>query len=134
MPKTKYHPPYDILRLFKLSNAMDFLQIRFGHLKLTSATPGLSNPCKLRFKSNITGIFVTDIYRIVGDIESLTQNSTTTISCASSKIRKAWTLNNNPLFLTYHPIGVMIAIMVYEVRHLDRGLMVVVHVLRASIY
>jgi len=46
---------------------MGFLQIRFGHLKHTSATPGLSNPCKLRFKSNITGIFVTDIYRIVGD-------------------------------------------------------------------
>jgi len=47
---------------------MDFLQIRFGHLKLTSATPGLSNPSKLRFKSNITGIFVTDICRIVGEI------------------------------------------------------------------
>ena len=28
--------------------------------------------------------------------------------------------------MTYHPIGVMIAIMVYEVRHLGRGLMVVV--------
>jgi hypothetical protein len=27
----------------------------------------LSNPCKLRFKSNIAGIFVTDICRIVGD-------------------------------------------------------------------
>ena len=62
----------------------------------------------------------------VGGIPSLTQNSTTTISCVSSKIRKALTLNNNPLFLTYHPIGVMIAIMVYEVRHLDRGLVVVV--------
>ncbi len=45
---------------------MDFLQIRFGHLKLTSATPGLSNPCKLRFKSNITGIFKIDICRVVG--------------------------------------------------------------------
>ncbi len=65
------------------------------------------------------------MYRL--DIPSLTQNSTATISCASSKIRKAWTLNNNTRFLTYHPIGVMIAIMVYEVRHLDRGLMVVVH-------
>jgi len=54
------------LRLLKLSNVMGFLQIRFGYLKLTSATPGLSNPCKLRFKSNIAGIFVTDIYRIVG--------------------------------------------------------------------
>jgi len=64
--------------------------------------------------------------RCVGGIPSLTQNSTTTISCVSSKIRKALTLNNNPLFLTYHPIGVMIAIMVYEVRHLDRGLVVVV--------
>ena len=46
---------------------MDFLLIRFGYLKLTSAMPGLSNPCKLRFKSNITEIFVTDICRIVGD-------------------------------------------------------------------
>ncbi len=45
---------------------MIFLQIRFGHLKLTSATPGLSNHCKLRFKSNIAGIFKIDIYRIVG--------------------------------------------------------------------
>jgi len=48
---------------------MDFLQIRFGYLKDTSVTSGLSNPCKLRFKSNITGIFVTDIYRIVGGIK-----------------------------------------------------------------
>jgi len=46
---------------------MDFLQIRFGHLKLTSATPGLSNPCKLRFKSNIMGVFEIDICRIFGD-------------------------------------------------------------------
>ncbi len=57
----------DLLRDSKLSNAKDFLQIRFGYLKLTSATPGLSNTPKLRFKSNIAGIFVTDIYRIVGD-------------------------------------------------------------------
>ena len=35
-----------ILRLFKLSNAIDFLHIRFEHLKPTSVTPGLSNPCK----------------------------------------------------------------------------------------
>jgi len=55
-------------RLFNLSNVMDFLQIRFGHLKLTSATPGLSNPCKLRFKSNIAGIFKIDICRVVGVI------------------------------------------------------------------
>jgi len=56
------------LRLFKLSNVIDFLQISFGHLKLTSATPGLSNFCKLRFHSNIAGIFKTDICRIVGDV------------------------------------------------------------------
>jgi len=56
------------LRDSKLSNVMDFLQIRFGYLKLTSAKPDLSNPSKLRFKSNITGIFVTDIYRVVGDM------------------------------------------------------------------
>jgi hypothetical protein len=43
------------------------LQIRFEYLKLTSATPGLSNPYELRFKSNMAGIFATDIYRIVGD-------------------------------------------------------------------
>jgi len=47
---------------------MDFLQIKFGQLKLTSGTPGLSNPCNLRFKSNITGIYKTDIYRFVGDV------------------------------------------------------------------
>jgi len=46
---------------------MVFLQIRFGYLKLTWATPGLSNLCKLLFKSNIAGIFKIDIYRIVGD-------------------------------------------------------------------
>jgi len=56
----------DILRDSKLSKSMKLLQISNGYLKLTSVTPGLSNPCKLRFKSNITGIFVTDIYRIVG--------------------------------------------------------------------
>jgi len=44
-----------------------FLQIRSEHLQLTSPTPGLSNPCKLRFKSNITGIFKIDICRVVGD-------------------------------------------------------------------
>ena len=49
---------------------MNFFKIGFGYLKPTSATPGLSNPCKLRFKSNIAGIFVTDIYRVVGDITS----------------------------------------------------------------
>ena len=58
-----------IFKLFKLSNVMDFLQIRFGHLKLTSSTPGLSNPCKLRFNSNISAIFATDICRFVGDIK-----------------------------------------------------------------
>jgi hypothetical protein len=58
----------DILKMFNLSNVMDFLQIRFRHLKLTSAAPGLSNTPKLQFKSNITGIFVTDMYRIVGAI------------------------------------------------------------------
>ena len=47
---------------------MHFLLIRFGHLKLTSATPGFSNPCKLRFKSNIAGIFKIDICRIGRDI------------------------------------------------------------------
>jgi len=47
---------------------MDFLQIRFGHLKLTSAMPGLSNFCKMRFKLNIAGIFKIDIYRVVGVI------------------------------------------------------------------
>ncbi len=94
MPKTKYHPPYDILRLFKLSNAMDFLQIRFGHLKLTSATPGLSNPCKLRFKSNITGIFVTDIYRIVGVIAGLAKDGETTISGIASILKKNLKLIN----------------------------------------
>ena len=57
----------DTLRIFTLPNVMDCVQIRFGYLKLTSATPGLSYPCKLRFKQNIAGIFVTDIYRIVGD-------------------------------------------------------------------
>jgi hypothetical protein len=57
----------DKLRIFKLSNATDFLQIRFGYMKLISAAPGLSNMPKLRFISNITGIFVTDIYRFVGD-------------------------------------------------------------------
>ena len=54
---------------------MGFLQIRFGHLKPTSATPGLSNPCKLRFKSNITGIFATDIYRVVGDTSCFKMDS-----------------------------------------------------------
>ena len=54
---------------------MDFFQIRFGHLKLTSATPGLSNSCKLRFKSNITRIFKTDICRIVGDISGFKMDS-----------------------------------------------------------
>jgi len=49
---------------------MDFLQIRFGYLKLTSATPGLSNLCKLLFKSNIAGIFKIDICRVVGEIKS----------------------------------------------------------------
>jgi len=48
---------------------MKLVQIIFGHLKLTSATLGLSNPCKLRFKSNITGIYKTDIYRVVGDVK-----------------------------------------------------------------
>jgi len=42
------------------------LHISNGYLKPTSATPGLSNPCKLRFKTNIAGIFVSDMYRIVG--------------------------------------------------------------------
>ena len=58
---------YRYIEIFKLLIVMNFLQIRFGHLKLTSATPGLSNPCKLRFKSNIAGAFVSDIYRVVGD-------------------------------------------------------------------
>ena len=53
---------------------MDFLQIQFVHLKHTSATPGLSNPCKLRFKSNIAGIFKIVICRIVGDIRMFYSN------------------------------------------------------------
>ena len=57
-----------ILRDSKLSNEMNFLQIRFGHLKLASVTPGLSNSCKLRFKSNIAGIYKIDIYCVVEDI------------------------------------------------------------------
>ena len=58
---------WDNLRIFKLSSAMDFLQIRLIYLKLTSATRGLSNLCKRWLKLNIAGILTTDIYRIVGD-------------------------------------------------------------------
>jgi len=58
------------LRIFNLSKVIKFLQILFGYLKLTSATPGLSKPCKLRFKSNIAGKFVTDIYRFVGEYQN----------------------------------------------------------------
>jgi len=57
-----------ILRDYQVSKSTKILHISNGYLKLTSATPGLSNPGKLRFKSNITGIFVTDMYRIVGDM------------------------------------------------------------------
>jgi len=56
------------LRDYQLSKSTKILHISNGYLKLTSATPGLSNPGNLRFKSNIAEIFVTDIYRIVGDI------------------------------------------------------------------
>ena len=58
----------DTLRDYQLSKSTKILHISNGYLKSTSSTPGLSNNPKLRFKSNITGIFVTDIYRIVGDI------------------------------------------------------------------
>jgi len=61
-----------MLRNNQLSKSTKLLQIRFEYLKLASSTPGLSNSPKLRFKSNIAGIFATDIYRIVGD----TWNST----------------------------------------------------------
>ena len=64
-------PQWGILRDSKLSNAMNFLQIRFGHLKLASVTPGLSNSCKLRFKSNIAGIYKIDIYCVVEDTPDL---------------------------------------------------------------
>jgi len=43
--RTNYHRIIeisDILRVFNLSNAINFLQIRFGYLKPTSGTPGLS--------------------------------------------------------------------------------------------
>ena len=79
----------DILRIFKLSTIMDFLQIRFGYLKLTSATPGLSNPCKLRFKSNIAGIFVTDIYRIVGDTSGFKADSKPVVHSRYHRFRKS---------------------------------------------
>jgi len=66
-----YYSSTDTLRDYQLSKSIKLLQISNGYLKLTSGTPGLSNPCNLRFKSNITGIFATDIYR-VGDICTLT--------------------------------------------------------------
>jgi len=56
------------LRDYQLSKSTKILHISNGYLKSTSSTPGLSNIPKLRFKSNITGIFVTDIYRFVGGI------------------------------------------------------------------
>ena len=64
---------------------MNFLQIRFGYLKLTSATPGLSNTPKLRFKSNIQKNFVVDIYRYVGVSAGLSDTKTAVIADTSGR-------------------------------------------------
>ena len=65
----------------------------------------------------------------VGVIPNIAPDYTTPISCASSQIKKEWTLNKNPRFLIDSPIRVMIAIMAYEVCQLNRGLMVAVRCL-----